>query len=49
MAAAGQDTVRGVVALAPWLGGTESVRQLVGTPTLSVRCSDDRVTSPTAS
>jgi alpha-beta hydrolase superfamily lysophospholipase len=41
--------VRVVVALAPWLGGTESVDQLRDTPTLIVHGADDRVTSCAAS
>jgi predicted esterase len=49
LAGAGQDGVVGVTALAPWLAGSESVRQLVGRRTLIVHGDHDRVTSCRAS
>lgn len=42
-------SVRGVVALAPWLPGTEPVDQLAGRDVLIAHGSLDRVTSPRAS
>lgn len=49
LAAAGESAVRGVVALAPWLSGSESVGPLRTTKTLIVHGDGDRVTSPVAS
>ena len=46
---AGDDQVRGVVALAPWLFDTEPVDQLAGRSVLIVHGTRDRVTSPDAS
>jgi pimeloyl-ACP methyl ester carboxylesterase len=49
LAAAGSPSVTGVVALAPWLGGSESTGPLAGRSTLIVHGADDRVTSCAAS
>lgn len=49
LAGAGLDGVVSVVALAPWLSGSESLAQLAGTPTLIVHGDHDRVTSCRAS
>lgn len=49
LAAAGEDDVRCVVALAPWSSGSERTRQLGDRPTLIVHGSNDRVTSCRAS
>ena len=49
LAAAGEDDVAGVVALAPWLAGAERTRQLGDRPTLIVHGSNDRVTNCRAS
>lgn len=46
---AGEDAVRGVVALAPWLPDGEPVDQLAGREVLIAHGSLDRVTSPAAS
>ena len=46
---AGDEQVRGVVALAPWLFDTEPVDQLAGRSVLIVHGTRDRVTSPDAS
>src|SRR4051794_2983047 len=46
---AGDESVRGVAALAPWLFDTEPVDQLSGRDVLIVHGSRDRVTSPRAS
>jgi dienelactone hydrolase len=46
---AGDPSVRGVVALAPWLPGTEPVEQLAGRQILIAHGSLDAVTSPRAS
>jgi dienelactone hydrolase len=45
LAAAAERDVQGVVALAPWLSGSESVHQLASTSTLIVHGSADRITS----
>jgi pimeloyl-ACP methyl ester carboxylesterase len=45
LAAAGNSSVTSVVALAPWLGGSESVQPLYGRSTLIVHGVNDRVTS----
>jgi dienelactone hydrolase len=47
--AAGRPTVRGVVALAPWLPGTEPVEQLAGRDIVVLHGTRDRTTSPSAS
>jgi pimeloyl-ACP methyl ester carboxylesterase len=47
--AAGRPTVRGVVALAPWLPGTEPVEQLAGRDLVVLHGTRDRTTSPRAS
>ena len=49
LAAAGESQVRGVVALAPWLAGSERTRHLAQTRTLIVHGTNDRVTSCRAS
>jgi hypothetical protein len=49
LAAGDQDGVEAVVALAPWVGGTESTQHGKGTRTLIVHGSADRVTSCPAS
>jgi pimeloyl-ACP methyl ester carboxylesterase len=49
LAAAGEARVHSVVALAPWLAGSESTSQLAQTPALIVHGSDDRVTNCRAS
>jgi alpha-beta hydrolase superfamily lysophospholipase len=49
LAAASEANVEGVVALAPWLSGSERTSQLGGRPTLIVHGSNDRVTSCRAS
>ena len=46
---AGHPTVRGVVALAPWLPGTEPVEQLAGRAVVVLHGTRDRTTSPRAS
>jgi dienelactone hydrolase len=46
---AGDESVRGVAALAPWLFDTEPVEQLAGREVLVAHGTLDRVTSPTAS
>jgi pimeloyl-ACP methyl ester carboxylesterase len=46
---AGHPTVRGVVALAPWLPGTEPVDQLAGRDLVVLHGTRDRTTSPRAS
>jgi pimeloyl-ACP methyl ester carboxylesterase len=46
---AGDDSVRGVVALAPWLLDTEPVDQLAGRDVVIAHGDGDRVTSPRAS
>ncbi len=46
---AGHPTVRGVVALAPWLPGTEPVDQLAGRDVVVLHGTRDRTTSPRAS
>lgn len=46
---AGHATVRGVVALAPWLPGTEPVRQLSGRDVAVLHGTRDLTTSPRAS
>jgi pimeloyl-ACP methyl ester carboxylesterase len=46
---AGHPTVRGVVALAPWLPGTEPVEQLTGRDLVVLHGTRDRTTSPRAS
>ena len=46
---AGHPTVRGVVALAPWLPGTEPVEQLAGRDLVVLHGTRDRTTSPGAS
>ncbi len=46
---AGHPTVRGVVALAPWLPGTEPVGQLAGRDVAVLHGTRDRTTSPRAS
>ncbi len=46
---AGHPTVRGVVALAPWLPGTEPVEQLAGRDLVVLHGTRDRTTSPRAS
>ena len=46
---AGDESVRGVAALAPWLLDSEPVDQLAGRRVLIAHGSRDRVTSPTAS
>ncbi|HEY3669319.1 MAG TPA: alpha/beta fold hydrolase [Acidimicrobiia bacterium] len=46
---AGHPTVRGVVALAPWLPGTEPVEQLAGRDVVVLHGTRDRTTSPRAS
>jgi dienelactone hydrolase len=46
---AGDSSVRGVVALAPWLLDTEPVEQLAGRAVLIAHGNGDRVTSPRAS
>jgi len=46
---AGDESVRGVAALAPWLFDTEPVEQLAGRDVLIAHGTLDRVTSPTAS
>jgi alpha-beta hydrolase superfamily lysophospholipase len=46
---AGDESVHGVVALAPWLPDTEPVDQLAGRRVLIVHGTRDRVTSPSAS
>lgn len=46
---AGEDVVRGVVALAPWLPDGEPVDQLAGREVLIAHGTLDRVTSPAAS
>ena len=46
---AGDPSVRGVVALAPWLLDTEPVDQLAGRPVLIAHGDLDKVTSPRAS
>lgn len=48
LAAGGCADVQSVVALAPWLSGSESADQLSGKPTLIVHGSADRVTNPSA-
>ena len=48
-ASAGHPTVRGVVALAPWLPGTEPVEQLAGRDLVVLHGTRDRTTSPRAS
>jgi pimeloyl-ACP methyl ester carboxylesterase len=47
--AAGDASVRGVVALAPWLPGTEPVEQLAGRDLVVVHGTRDKTTSPRAS
>jgi pimeloyl-ACP methyl ester carboxylesterase len=47
--AAGHASVRGVVALAPWLPGMEPVEQLAGRDLVVVHGTRDRTTSPRAS
>ena len=47
--AAGHPTVRGVVALAPWLPGAEPVEQLAGRDLVVLHGTRDRTTSPRAS
>ena len=47
--AAGHPTVRGVVALAPWLPGTEPVEQLAGRDLVVLHGTRDLTTSPRAS
>ncbi len=47
--AAGHPTVRGVVALAPWLPGTEPVEQLAGRDLAVLHGTRDLTTSPRAS
>jgi len=49
LAAAAEPGVRGVVALAPWLSGSESTRQLQASPTLIAHGRNDRITSCQAS
>ncbi|WP_375476618.1 alpha/beta hydrolase [uncultured Jatrophihabitans sp.] len=49
LGAAGHDGVASVVALAPWLGGSEPVAQLRGRATLIAHGTRDRVTSSAAS
>jgi dienelactone hydrolase len=49
MRVAGDDSVRGVVALAPWLPDGEPVDQLAGREVLIAHGNLDRVTSPAAS
>ncbi len=49
LSAADQPDVEAVVALAPWVGGTESVDRVQDVRTLIVHGSDDRVTSCRAS
>ena len=46
---AGHRSVRGVVALAPWLPGTEAVEQLAGCDLVVLHGTRDRTTSPRAS
>ncbi len=46
---AGHPTVRGVVALAPWLPGPEPVEQLAGRDLVVLHGTRDRTTSPRAS
>ena len=46
---AGYPTVRGVVALAPWLPGTEPVEQLTGRDLVVMHGTRDKTTSPRAS
>ena len=46
---AGHPTVRGVVALAPWLPGTEPVEQLAGRDVVVLHGTRDLTTSPDAS
>jgi pimeloyl-ACP methyl ester carboxylesterase len=46
---AGHPTVRGVVALAPWLPGIEPVAQLAGRDVVVLHGTRDRTTSPRAS
>ena len=46
---AGHRTVRGVIALAPWLPGTEPVEQLAGRDLVVLHGTRDRTTSPRAS
>ena len=46
---AGHPTVRGVIALAPWLPGTEPVEQLAGRDLVVLHGTRDRTTSPRAS
>ena len=46
---AGDESVRGIVALAPWLFDTEPVEQLAGREVLIAHGNLDRVTSPNAS
>jgi dienelactone hydrolase len=46
---AGHATVRGVVALAPWLPGTEPIEQLAGRDLVVLHGTRDRTTSPRAS
>jgi pimeloyl-ACP methyl ester carboxylesterase len=47
--AAGDPSVRGVVALAPWLPETEPVQQLAGRSLVIVHGTADRITDPAAS
>jgi dienelactone hydrolase len=49
LAAASEVDVTGVVALAPWLGGSESTSQLGDVATLIVHGNEDRITSYRAS
>ncbi len=49
MRSAGHRMVRGVVALAPWLPGTEPVEQLAGRDLVVLHGTRDRTTSPSAS
>jgi hypothetical protein len=49
MRSAGHHTVRGVVALAPWLPGTEPVQQLAGRDLVVLHGTRDLTTSPRAS
>ena len=44
--AGGEDAVRGVVALAPWVLPSDDVSALAGKPVLIVHGADDRVASP---
>ena len=48
LSAAAEADVRGVIALAPWLSGSETASRLTGTPTLIVHGDQDRVSNPAA-